>query len=233
MTDQTIPELWQWAECSCPWSYIAAVRLYHVYPEYEHRVRLRVRPFPLEVMGGEAAPRAILEQEWWLAAIQEPRAAFEPWHGATWPTTTLPTFEAAWYAARQDDIHARVELIGELRLCFRAGPHRIEAGALELRDDQLGVELVVLDKQCPQACAHSPGLSASVLAGSLCRTSGGAVALCTWQRGTLGAHVVALCSEPMVKWNVAPCTDVASAHIRPPCQWVMRWQVALPTWCTR
>jgi predicted DsbA family dithiol-disulfide isomerase len=103
MTDQTIPELWQWVEYHCPWSYIAAVRLYHVYPEYEGRVRLRVRPFPLEVMGGEAAPRAILEQEWWLAAIQEPRATFEPWHGETWPTTTLPAFEAAWCAARQDD----------------------------------------------------------------------------------------------------------------------------------
>jgi len=45
------------------------VRLHHVLPEYQGRVRLRVRPFPLEVMGGEAAPRAILEQEWWLAAI--------------------------------------------------------------------------------------------------------------------------------------------------------------------
>ena len=103
MTEHTRAELWEWAEYYCPWSYIAAVRLYHVYPEYEGRVRLRVRPFPLEVMGGEAAPRAILEQEWWLAAIQEPRATFEPWHGEIWPTTTLPAFEAAWCAARQDD----------------------------------------------------------------------------------------------------------------------------------
>jgi predicted DsbA family dithiol-disulfide isomerase len=103
MTEPTRPELWEWAEYYCPWSYIAAVRLYHVYPEYAGRVRLRVRPFPLEVMGGEAVPRAILEQEWWLAAIQEPRATFEPWHGETWPTTTLPAFEAAWCAARQDD----------------------------------------------------------------------------------------------------------------------------------
>ena len=99
MPDQTIPELWEWAEYYCPWSYIAAVRLYHVYPEYEGRVRLRVRPFPLEIMGGEAAPRAILEQEWWLAAIQEPRAAFDPWHGETWPTTTLPAALATASAA--------------------------------------------------------------------------------------------------------------------------------------
>jgi hypothetical protein len=66
-----VPELWEWAEYYCPWCYIAAVRLHHVLPEYQDRVRLRVRPYPLEVMGGEAAPRAILEQEWWLAAIPE------------------------------------------------------------------------------------------------------------------------------------------------------------------
>ena len=79
------------------------MRLHHVYPEYRGRVRLRVRPFPLEAMGGEAAPRAILDQEWWLAALQEPRAPFEPWRGETWPTTTLPAFEAAWCAALQDE----------------------------------------------------------------------------------------------------------------------------------
>jgi predicted DsbA family dithiol-disulfide isomerase len=103
MTDRNVPELWEWAEYYCPWSYIAAVRLYQIHGEYQDRVRLRVRPFPLEAMGGEAAPRAILEQEWWLAALQEPRAAFEPWHGTSWPTTTLPAFEAAWCAARQGD----------------------------------------------------------------------------------------------------------------------------------
>ncbi len=79
------------------------MRLHHVYPAYRGRVRLRVRPFPLEVMGGEAAPRAVLAQEWWLAAIQEPRAEFQPWRGDDWPTTTLPAFEAAWCAARQGE----------------------------------------------------------------------------------------------------------------------------------
>jgi predicted DsbA family dithiol-disulfide isomerase len=66
-----------------------------------------MRPFPLEAMGGEAAPRAVLEQEWWLAALQEPRAAFEPWHGDSWPTTTLPAFEVAWCAALQNDALSR------------------------------------------------------------------------------------------------------------------------------
>jgi predicted DsbA family dithiol-disulfide isomerase len=72
-------------------------------PEYEGRVRIRMRSFPLEAVGGEAAPRDILEQEWWLAAIQEPAADFAPYEGDDWPTTTLPAFEAAWCAFRQGE----------------------------------------------------------------------------------------------------------------------------------
>jgi predicted DsbA family dithiol-disulfide isomerase len=79
------------------------VRLHHLLPEYQDRVRLRIRPFPLEVMGGEAAPRKVLEQEWWLAALQEPLAEFKPFVGDDWPTTTLPAFEASWCAAQQDE----------------------------------------------------------------------------------------------------------------------------------
>lgn len=77
-------------------------------PEYRGRVRFRVRPFPLEVVGGEAAPRDILEQEWWLAALQEPAARFVPFQGDEWPTTTLPAFEAVWCATQQneDSAHA-------------------------------------------------------------------------------------------------------------------------------
>jgi hypothetical protein len=55
---------------------LGAVRLHAIMPEYEGRLTLRIRPFPLELLDGEAAPRDILEQEWWLAAIQEPAAAF-------------------------------------------------------------------------------------------------------------------------------------------------------------
>jgi predicted DsbA family dithiol-disulfide isomerase len=56
----------------------------------------------LEVADGEAAPRDILEQEWWLAALQEPAARFAPFQG-DWPTTTLPAFEAVWCAAQQHE----------------------------------------------------------------------------------------------------------------------------------
>jgi predicted DsbA family dithiol-disulfide isomerase len=72
-------------------------------PEFQGRATLRIRPFPLDLIDGESAPRDILEQEWWLAAIQEPAAAFAPHRGDDWPTTTLPAFEAAWCAGRQGE----------------------------------------------------------------------------------------------------------------------------------
>ncbi len=72
-------------------------------PEFQGRATLRIRPFPLELIDGESAPRDILEQEWWLAAMQEPAAIFAPHRGDDWPTTTLPAFEAAWCAGRQGE----------------------------------------------------------------------------------------------------------------------------------
>lgn len=76
------------------------MRLHKLIPEYEGRVRVVEKPFPLEVLRGESAPRGLLEQEWWIAAIQEPAAEFAPYEGDDWPTTTLPAFEATWCAFR-------------------------------------------------------------------------------------------------------------------------------------
>lgn len=84
------------------------MRLHTILPEYQGRVRFRLRPFPLEVADGEAAPRDILEQEWWLAALQEPSARFAPFQGDEWPTTTLPAFEAVWCATEQNEDLAHV-----------------------------------------------------------------------------------------------------------------------------
>ena len=96
-------ELWQWSEYYCPWTYVAVVRLRAVMPALAGRATLRIRPYPLELIDGYAAPRDVLAQEWWLAAIQEPLAAFAPHSGDDWPTTTMPAFEAAWCAARQGE----------------------------------------------------------------------------------------------------------------------------------
>ncbi len=78
------------------------MRLHKIAPEYRGRVRLVERAFPLEVYGGGPPNRKELEQEIWLAALQEPEAAFKPF-GDNWPTTTLPAFEAAWAAFQQGE----------------------------------------------------------------------------------------------------------------------------------
>ena len=71
-------------------------------PAYRGRVRLMVRAFPLEIYGGGPPNRRELEQEIWLAALQEPEAIFKPF-GLDWPTTTLPAFEAGWCAFQQGE----------------------------------------------------------------------------------------------------------------------------------
>ena len=102
MEVNNIPELWEWADYYCPWCYIAAVRLHKILPEYEGRVRLVERAFPLEIYGGGPPDRRELEMEMWLAAQQEPEAVFKPF-GDVWPQTTLPAFEAAWCAFQQGE----------------------------------------------------------------------------------------------------------------------------------
>ncbi len=64
------------------------------------------RAFPLEVYGGGPPNRKELENEIWLAALQEPEAAFKRF-GDGWPTTTLPAFEAAWAAFQQGEAAGR------------------------------------------------------------------------------------------------------------------------------
>ncbi len=82
------------------------MRLQKVAPEYHGRVRLVRRAFPLEVYGGGPPNRKELEQEIWLAALQEPEAVFKPF-GDDWPATTLPAFEAAWCAFQQGEAIGR------------------------------------------------------------------------------------------------------------------------------
>jgi len=82
------------------------VRLHKILPEYEGRVRLRERAFPLEVFGGGPPDRKELEVEVWFAAMQEPEAVFKPF-GSAWPATTLPAFDAAWCAFQQGEAIGR------------------------------------------------------------------------------------------------------------------------------
>ena len=78
------------------------MRLHKINPEYQGRVRLRVRAFPLEIYGGGPPNREELDLEIWLAAVQEPDADFKPFKD-DWATTTLPAFEGAWCAFQQSE----------------------------------------------------------------------------------------------------------------------------------
>src|SRR5512146_834166 len=71
--------------------------------DYEGRVRVRTRAFPLQLVGAPVAPRDLLAEEWWLAAVQEPAAEFSAFTGDDWPTTTLPAFIAVRAMADQDE----------------------------------------------------------------------------------------------------------------------------------
>ncbi len=79
------------------------MRLDKILNEYQGRVSLRERAFPLEVFNHEPPIRAELEQEKWLAALQEPLAEFHPFEGDDFPSSTLPAFEAAWCASQQGE----------------------------------------------------------------------------------------------------------------------------------
>lgn len=98
------------------------MRLHRIGKEYEGRVTVLTRFFPLELLRPGGPPRPLLEQEWWLAAIQEPLAAFAPYPDSDWPTTTLPAFDAAWAARNQGhaigmdyDLRVRRAFFGEGR----------------------------------------------------------------------------------------------------------------------
>jgi predicted DsbA family dithiol-disulfide isomerase len=141
MQQASAPELWVWAEYYCPWSYIAVVRLEKVAREYQGRVSLVNRPFPLEVYGGGPPKKQELDQEWWLAALQEPAAAFRLYQYTDWPTTTLPAFEAVWCASQQDDTAAR-NLDLRIRKAFFA--ESVNIGRREIYSDlarEVGLEM--------------------------------------------------------------------------------------------
>lgn len=97
------------------------MRLHRIGKEYEDRVTVRTRFFPLELLRPGGPSRPLLEQEWWLAAIQERTAAFAPYPAGDWPTTTLPAFDAAWAAKNQghaiatdSDLRVRRAFFGEV-----------------------------------------------------------------------------------------------------------------------
>lgn len=146
MQTSTVPELWVWAEYYCPWSYIAVVRLEKIAREYQGRARLIVRAFPLEIYGGGPPNKHELDQEWWLAALQEPAAAFRPYRNPDWPATTLPAFEAVWYAKQQDETAA---MSLDLRIRRAFFEESVNIGRREIYSDlarEVGLEVPAFNR---------------------------------------------------------------------------------------
>jgi predicted DsbA family dithiol-disulfide isomerase len=107
-------------------------------------VRLRTRAFPLE-LHGDAAPRDILEQEWWLAAIQEPAAVFGPMPD-DWPTTTLPAFDAAWCANQQGEAAGHDYDLRVRRAFFGAGRNNGKPSVLLEIAEEAGLDVSAFRK---------------------------------------------------------------------------------------
>ena len=134
-----------------------AVRLNNLLPEYQDRVRLRIRAFPLE-LHGDAAPRDILEQEWWLTAIQEPAAVFGSLP-ADWPTTTLPAFDAAWCAAQQGEA-AGLDYDLRVRRAFFAEGRNIRSDSILLEIAQeAGLDIPEFKRLRDSGCAREAVLA--------------------------------------------------------------------------
>jgi predicted DsbA family dithiol-disulfide isomerase len=159
MTASNLPEIWEWAEYYCPWCYITAVRLNEALPEFQGQVKLRIRPFPLEVLGSGPAPRDILDQEWWLAAIQEPKAAFAHFKGDDFPTTTLPAFEAVWCALQQDEALAlKYDL--RIRRAFFAESRNIGRPEVLIElAEEIGLDMAPFLRSFKSGAAHDPVLA--------------------------------------------------------------------------
>ena len=148
------------------------MRLHRVAKEYDGRVTFRTRPFPLELIHGEAAPRDILEQEWWLAAIQEPSAAFAPYRGDDWPTTTLPAFETAWCAAQQGPVAAAEYDLRVRRAFFAEGRNIGRPDVLVDLAREAELDLTRFHAQWESGEARAAVLAEAALGREYCRVRG-------------------------------------------------------------
>ena len=87
---------------------MAAARLDKVMPEFEGRLNLKWRAFPLEIINDRPAPRHIVDQEWPLIAVQEPLSPCRSWPHDEYLRTTLRAYQAYASAYAQDPEKARV-----------------------------------------------------------------------------------------------------------------------------
>jgi predicted DsbA family dithiol-disulfide isomerase len=140
------------------------VRLHQIATEYTDRVAYRSKFFPLELLRGEGPPRDLLEHEWWLASIQEPRALFTPYTASSFPDTTLPAFDAVCAARQQGDAIA-MDLDLRVRRAF-FGESRNIGDAKVLRDiaSEAGLDMTRYDRDVANPATRAAVLEESRIA---------------------------------------------------------------------
>ena len=108
---------------------MAAARLDKVMPEFEGRLNLKWRAFPLEIINDRPAPRHIVDQEWPLIAVQEPLSPCRSWPHEEYLRTTLRAYQAYASAYAQDPEKARVYDLNIRRGFFYEG-RRVDEDAV-------------------------------------------------------------------------------------------------------
>jgi predicted DsbA family dithiol-disulfide isomerase len=104
------------SDIHCPWAYVCVLRLVRTRDALGLDVVLRHLYWPLELVNGRGAPRAILDAETPVLAQVEPDD-FAAWRGPEWPSTFLPAFELV-KAAEEQGLGAAENLDLALRRAF-------------------------------------------------------------------------------------------------------------------
>jgi predicted DsbA family dithiol-disulfide isomerase len=104
------------SDIHCPWAYVCVLRLLRTRDALGLDVTLRHLYWPLELVNGRGAPRAILDAETPVVAQLEPDD-FAAWRGPEWPSTFLPAFELV-KAAEEQGLRPAEDLDLALRRAF-------------------------------------------------------------------------------------------------------------------
>lgn len=131
------------------------MRLHRIEKEYEGRVRVRRCFFPLELLRDEGPPRDLLEHEWWVAAIQEPDAPFQPYPRDDWPTTTLPAFDGMWAVRQQGEPLAADFDLRVRRAFFAEGRNIGRADVIRAIANETGVDMSRFDRDVNDPAART------------------------------------------------------------------------------
>jgi predicted DsbA family dithiol-disulfide isomerase len=104
------------SDIHCPWAYVCVLRLVRTRDALGLDVVLRHLYWPLELVNGCGAQRAIRDAETPVLAQVEPDD-FAAWRGPEWPSTFLPAFELV-KAAEEQGLRPAEDLDLALRRAF-------------------------------------------------------------------------------------------------------------------